>query len=192
MFRSYPCLVLALAGLVGAAGAAAWAQPAKHQAPPQAQPQAPAQPLAAPQKLGAFTDWEAYTFADGKNKVCYLLGRPKSSEPKDARRGEVYVMVTHRAQPKTRAEFSVNFGYGLKPEAAVEAATGGEKFVLFGKDETAWTPDEKIDRSLVDAMSRGQSMTVRGVSNRGTTTTDNYSLKGFGAARKAIDTACPN
>jgi Invasion associated locus B (IalB) protein len=167
----------------------AWAQAAKPPAQPQAQPGPQAQ---APQKLGAFTDWEAYTFTDGKNKICYLLGRPKSSEPKDARRGDAYVMVTHRAQPKSRGEFSVNFGYGLKPEAAVEANTGGEKFVLFGKDETAWTPDEKIDRALVDAMSRGQSMTVRGITARGTATTDNYSLRGFGAARKAIDAACPN
>jgi invasion protein IalB len=165
-------LVLALAALAAVAGAA--------------------EAQNAPAKLGAFSDWEAYTVSDGKNKVCYLLGRPKSSEPKDARRGEVYVMVTHRAQPKTRGEFSVNFGYALKPEAGVEAATGGEKFTLFGKDETAWTPDERIDRALVDAMTRGQSMTVRGISNRGTTTTDNYSLRGFGAARKAIDVACPN
>jgi len=39
-------------------------------------------------------------------------------------------------------------------------------------------------------MRAGGELVVKGVSTRGTLTTDTYSLKGFTAAWKAINTAC--
>jgi invasion protein IalB len=144
----------------------------------------------APKKLGSFADWEAYAYAEKKGKVCYLLGRPKHSEPKEVKRGDIYLIVSHRSGEKVRDEVSVYVGYPLKDKSEVEAAVGDARFKLFTRDDAAWAKDAQGDRQLVDAMKKGQSLTVKGVSARGTATTDSYSLAGFTAAHNAIDAAC--
>ena len=45
---------------------------------------------------------------------------------------------------------------------------------------------------MVQAMRRGNELVFKGTSERGTLTTDSYSLKGVTAAMKAIDRACSN
>ena len=44
--------------------------------------------------------------------------------------------------------------------------------------------------TTVEAMKRGTEMVVRGISSRGTRTTDTYSLSGVTAAMNEIDKAC--
>ena len=44
--------------------------------------------------------------------------------------------------------------------------------------------------ALVDALKAGSQLTVRGTSQRGTDTTDTYSLSGVTAAMAEIDKAC--
>ena len=46
------------------------------------------------------------------------------------------------------------------------------------------------DLKLIAAMKRGERMIVDGKSNRGTTTKDTYSLKGFSSAYQAISAKC--
>jgi len=145
---------------------------------------------AAPEKIGVFNDWEAYAYSEGKGKTCYALTRPRTSEPTGVKRGNVYLMVTYRTHPRTRDEVSVYFGYPLRTDSSVEASVGTDKFSLFGKDEAAWAPDTRADRAVVESMAKGITLTVKGVSTRGTATLDHYSLKGFGAALKAIGAAC--
>ena len=43
---------------------------------------------------------------------------------------------------------------------------------------------------MVEAMRRGATMIVEGISSRGTHTKDTYSLTGFTAAHNAINEAC--
>lgn len=153
-------------------------------------------PLAAlaapePKALGTFQQWSAFTYTEGKNKVCYLVGRPQASEPKDAKRDEIYVTVTHRPADKIRNEVGVYVGYKLKDKSAVDASVGNTKFSLFTKDDSAWATDAKTDKALTDALAAGQSLVVKGTSVRGTATTDTYTLAGFAAALKAINGACP-
>ncbi len=146
---------------------------------------------AEPQKLGSFTGWEAFAYADGKSKVCYVIGRPKTSEPKAVKRDDTYLMVTHRLAEKVRGEISITQGYPLKEKSNVEANVGPAKFSLFSHEDSAWAADAKIEKSLVEAMSAGgQSLVIKGVSARNTNTTDTYALAGFAAALKAIDAAC--
>jgi len=146
---------------------------------------------AKPQKIGAYSGWEAYSFTEGKAKTCYLVGRPKSSEPKSVKRGEAYVTVTHRPGAKVRDEVSVHVGYPLKAGSNVETVVGGAKFSLFTKDEAAWAVDAQTDKSLVDAMAKGPTFMVKATSTRGIDTVDSYAMAGFAQARKAIDGACP-
>jgi invasion protein IalB len=61
---------------------------------------------------------------------------------------------------------------------------------LFANGDSAWAPDTATDKKLVEAMKRGDRMTVEGESFRGTKTKDTYSLRGFSGAYKAISAKC--
>lgn len=143
-----------------------------------------------PKLIKEFKDWEAFAYKEGGGNVCYMVSKPLASEPRNVKRGDVYVMVTHREAEKVVDEVSIFAGYPYKDASEAEVAIGGTKFALFTQGENAWTREAKDDRALVRAMIRGSTMVVRGTSKRGTLTTDTYSLSGFTAAHKAIDKAC--
>ncbi|GIX17242.1 MAG: hypothetical protein KatS3mg119_1428 [Rhodothalassiaceae bacterium] len=147
-----------------------------------------------PQFLGGYHDWDAFTL-DERNgqKICYMVSVPKSwsASRRDARRGKIYVTVTHRPRAKIRDQVNFVMGHPLKKGSEVTVTVdGGTRVKLFTEGDGAWTYSEKDDRRLVAAMKRGLEMTVVGVSERGTTTTDRYSLRGFTAAYNAISRAC--
>ena len=50
--------------------------------------------------IGDFGDWTAFTDGSGKNKVCYIASEPKKETGNYKRRGNVYVLVTHRPAEK--------------------------------------------------------------------------------------------
>lgn len=145
---------------------------------------------AAPKNIGTFKDWSANLLVEGKVKICYLHGTPDKSAGKYTKRGDTYLQVTHRTNPKTRNEVSVTAGYRFKQESEATITIDGKKFVLFTQGDTAWAGDENPDDMLVGAMRAGRAMVVRGTSSRGTTTIDTYSLAGFTAAHRAINKAC--
>jgi hypothetical protein len=106
-------------------------------------------------------------------------------------RGPVHALVTHRPALGSRDVVSLIAGYPLKPDADVVVTIDRkQKFALFADKETAWALDDKTDRALVQAMVRGSTMVVEGVSSRGTKTKDTYSLTGFGKMYQAIGKAC--
>jgi len=143
-----------------------------------------------PTQIGDFGNWQALTFEEGGNTGCYMLSSPDRMEGAYKSRGEVYALVTHRPAENTRDVVTIIAGYPYKPESEVTVKVGGEKFKLFTHEGTAWAPDPEQDRALVDAMKNGSTMTVSGVSARGTKTTDTYSLTGFSKAYSAINDAC--
>jgi len=145
---------------------------------------------AADKVLGLYGDWGAQTFAEGKNTGCSMWSQPTKDEGKYKQRGPIYAYVTHRPWDKRVNEVSISAGYAYKKDSTVQVRIGGEKFTLFTDGETAWSRSPKEDKQLVDAMKRGNSMVVIGTSSKGTQTTDNYSLNGFGKAYEAIGKAC--
>ena len=149
-----------------------------------------ASPAAAPSpvEIGSFKDWSAYSFGNGRAKVCYMMSRPKSSTPKLEKRGQAHVMVTHRPADKALNEVSVTAGYAFKKGSDATATVDKSKFDLFTKDDKAWS--EKDDAKLVDAFKSGNQLEVRGQPEKGPATVDVYSLTGFAAAHTAIDKAC--
>jgi len=147
--------------------------------------------LEAPQLIGDYNDWSAYTFKEGKNTVCYMASTPKKDEGNYTKRGDIYAVVTHR--PAEKSFDVVNFvaGYTLKSNAPFTVKIGKETFTKFFTDaDKSWTINDDEDAKLVKAMFRGERMIVEGTSNRGTKTKDTYSLKGFAKAYKAINTKC--
>ncbi len=142
------------------------------------------------QLLGKFGDWEAYRESDGGKPVCYMGAQPKKAQGKYKKRGETYVLITHRPADKSFGVVSVRAGYAFMKASEATVTIGKDSFRLFTDVGHAFAHDKKTDTALVKAMVRGASMVIQGTSSRGTKTTDTYSLKGVAAAWKAINKAC--
>ena len=145
---------------------------------------------AADKVLGLYGDWGAQTFTEGKNIGCSMWSQPTKDVGKYDKRGAIYAYITHRPWDKRINEVSISAGYAYKKDSTVQVRIGGQKFTLFTDGETAWSRSPKDDKALVDAMRRGNTMIVTGMSSRGTQTTDTYSLTGFTKAFEAIGKAC--
>ncbi len=145
----------------------------------------------APQLIGEYDDWSAYIYKEGKNSVCYMASTPQKSEGKYTRRGDVYLVITHR--PADKSFDVVNFvaGYAYKNDAKVIVKIGKDTISdFFVENDKAWTMNANVDKKLVEAMKKGERLIIDGTSTKGTTTKDTYSLKGFSSAYRAISTKC--
>jgi Invasion associated locus B (IalB) protein len=140
--------------------------------------------------LGQFKDWGAYVAESGGSKVCYALSQPTSSEPKGVNRDPIYLFVTSRPGQGVKNEVSVVIGYPFQPDSKASAEVGSDKFTLFTKDDGAWVENAAEESRLVAAMRAGASMKIKGTSQRGTDTSDNYSLQGISAALDRIAQEC--
>ncbi len=135
-------------------------------------------------------DWRAYSFQEKGNPVCYMVSEPKRDEGNYSKRGEIYLMVTHRPAEKSIDVVNVVAGYDYRTDSEVQVKVDSDVFGLFTHKDTAWAPTEDDDKRLVQAMIKGKTMVVRGTSSRGTSTKDTYSLIGFTRAYKSINKAC--
>jgi hypothetical protein len=152
---------------------------------------APSAYAQAPKRLDTFDDWQVFIHEAKDEKVCFAAAAPKEMVPKGVNRGSVYLYLTTWAKDGVRNEFSVKVGYTLKPESTPVVAVGSDQFQLYPKDDKAFMRDPAEERKLIESMRKGSDLTVKGVSARGTETTDKYSLKGLGAALSRIETSCP-
>lgn len=183
-------LIAALAGsLMVAAGNAAVAREAKGK--PAATPAA-ASGGAEPMLIGQFGSWGAYTAAPGGKKVCFALAKPSSSKttPPNRPRDPAYAFISTRPSEKVVNEVSVMVGYPLKPgsESAIEVA--GSSFAMYTQGDGIWIKNAAEEERLVEAMRRGAEITVKGVSAKGTASTDVFSLKGLAQALDKVAQAC--
>lgn len=141
-------------------------------------------------RLGGAKGWDAYIDTVKGAKICYLVGKPSKSEPANAKRTAIFANVTHRPSEKRLNEVSFNSGYLFKEGSDAELTVDGRKFSLFTDKEGAWTRDAATDKAVVEAMAKGREAIIKGVSARGTATTDIYALDGFRQALGEIDKAC--
>ena len=145
-----------------------------------------------------FKDWRLFVEGAGITRICYLVGEPRQRTPRKARRGDVFISVTHRPGQGVRNEVSVRIGYPFSAASEPFARIGSDEFAFFtgvqaqnGADEWAWGKDIDAQPRLINAMKRGNELVFKGTSARGTLTTDSYSLSGFTAAMRRLDAACP-
>lgn len=143
-----------------------------------------------PQLIGTFTSWSAYKFTENGKKVCYMISKPVTDEGDYTKRGDIYALITHRPSEGATNVFSYMSGYPYKNESEVKVSIDGRDYSLFTHEETAWAPDSNTDVSLASAVKSGTQMVVKGTSQRGTVTTDTFSLKGSTAAYDAISREC--
>lgn len=140
--------------------------------------------------IGNFGDWETYKESEDGKTVCYMGSQPKKAKGKYKKRGETYILVTHRPAEESLNVISIKAGYAYQSGSEVDVVIGETAFKMFTDDGHAFAYDTKADGAIVKAMIRGARMVIKGTSSRGTKTTDTYSLKGFTAAYRAINKAC--
>lgn len=151
-----------------------------------------ATPAAAQQAtpLQQYNDWGAYVAETSNGKVCYVLSQPTSTQPSGVNRDPIYFFVTSRPSQDVSNEISVIVGYPFREGGQATAEVGDSSFTLFTEDDGAWVENAAEERRLIQAMRGGSSMVVKGTSQRGTETTDTYSLMGVTAALNRIAQEC--
>ena len=144
-----------------------------------------------PTPIDKFGDWVAQTYDDNGKMLCYATSAPKKQAGNFKSRGNPYIAVTHAPQSGVRDQVSYIAGYEFKANSEVQLTVGGQSFALsvLQKDR-AWAKDAETDKALVGAMRKGNTLTIKGISARGTDITDTYSLMGFSKAYQAIGNAC--
>jgi invasion protein IalB len=147
---------------------------------------------AQPTLLAQYGDWGAYTAAPNGSKVCFALGKPKSSQtnPPGRNRDPAYIFVSTRPAENVKNEVSVIIGYPFKPSSDATAEIGSTKFAMYTQNDGAWIKNVAEEARMVDAMRKGADLTVKGTSGRGTLTTDVYSLKGIAQALDRAEQEC--
>ncbi len=147
-----------------------------------------------PQKLGTFKNGSAYVSGTGDSRVCYALSEPKAKEPAKAKRDGVFFLINDWPGRRVKSEPEIVPGYQYKDKSTVAADVGPNKFEFFTKNDGgaggAWVEQQSDEARLVEAMRRGAEIIVTGVSKRGTTTRDTYSLAGLSDALDRVHKAC--
>jgi hypothetical protein len=160
---------------------------------------APAKPTPAPNiggvkptLLGQYGEWGAYTASPGGKKVCFAIAKPTSSEtnPPNRPRNPIYMFVSSRPAEKVSNEVSVIIGYPFKPGTEASATIGSTSYALYTQQDGAWIKNAAEEAQMVDAMRAGQTAVVKGVSAKGTQTTDTFSLKGLSQALDRVAQEC--
>jgi hypothetical protein len=144
--------------------------------------------------IGSFKQWTAYTSSEAEGKMCFIAAQPTDSKYAPAKpksRDAAYFMVTIIPTKKIKNEASTIIGYAFKEGSKVTLDVEGKKFTMFTDKDNAWIENQAQEATLISAMKGAKTMTVEGVSKRGTTTTDTYSLSGLSSALDAIGKACP-
>lgn len=141
-------------------------------------------------------DWSIFEATRDSGKICWIVSKPTKSvalrggKQVAVNRGDIYLMVAIRPADEVSGEVSFIAGYPFKKGSEVEVEVGDTKFDMFTDGENAWPPSSDEDSRIITAFKRGVDATVEGLSGRGTTTVDTFSLLGFTAALESAEGRC--
>ena len=173
--------------------------PAPAAKPTAAKPPAKPEPAATaaaggadPTLIGQFGTWGAYTAMPNGRKVCFALAKPSSSKtnPPNRPRDPAYAFVSTRPAEKVVNEVSIMIGYALKPGSESSLEVGGSSFAMYTQGDGLWIKNAAEEEQMVSAMRKSAEVTVKGVSAKGTETTDVFSLKGLAQALDRLAQDC--
>jgi len=150
-----------------------------------------AQAAANATQLATFKSWTAWKGSDATGDVCYISAQPEKSEPANVNRSPIHFLIIHRKGMGTKNEVQTLIGYPFNTTSSnASASIDGKSFPMVTDGEGAWLADTSGEAGFVAAMKAGSNLVVKGTSQRGTNTTDTYSLSGVTAAMTEIDKAC--
>lgn len=147
------------------------------------------------QRVGTFTDWSVFNPKDPVE--CYIASMPTASVAKrggktldKVNRSDITLYISTRPAENVVNEVSFSSGYPFKPNSSVTVKIGSDSFEFYVEGEVAWPDSPEEDKKVVAAMKKGSTAVVTGVSRRGTTTIDTFSLLGFTDALGDAETRC--
>jgi hypothetical protein len=205
--------LVAIAALCGASSLAQAQSPASKGAKEAPKPAAPPAPAAKPSTakpatpapaataaaggaepalIGQYGTWGAYTATPNGRKVCFALAKPSSSKtnPPNRPRDPAYAFVSTRPAEKVVNEVSIMIGYALKPGSESSLEVGGSAYAMYTQGDGLWIKNAAEEEQMVSAMRKSAEVTVKGVSAKGTETTDVFSLKGLAQALDRLAQDC--
>ncbi|WP_424628893.1 invasion associated locus B family protein [Bradyrhizobium sp. SYSU BS000235] len=169
---------------------------AKSKAPAAKPSAAPAKPAAVggaePSLIGQFGTWGAYTATPNGKKVCFALAKPASSKtnPPNRPRDAAYAFISTRPAEKVSNEVSIMIGYQLKPGSEGTLEIGSARYAMYSQGDGLWIKNAAEEDRMVEALRKGADATVKGVSSKGTETTDVFPLKGLSQALDKLAAEC--
>lgn len=151
-------------------------------------------------QTGEHGDWLVNVAGEGQSRICWVVSSPVSKaafrggKTVQVNRGDIFLTVSIRPADGVKNEVSYNSGYPFKSESEVEIAVGSKKLKMFTGDgdvnNIAWLTTPEDDDVAVNRFRSGATAKIKGLSARGTTTVDTFSLKGFTAALKDAGGKC--
>jgi len=147
-------------------------------------------------RVAAETDWSV--FVEDDPRECWAVSSPKETvntrdgRPVAVRRGDILLFVTYRPQSDVAGEVSFTGGYPFNEGSTVRMEVGDDSFELLTDGEWAWPASPEDDARVVEAMKAGVQAILTGMSSRGTTTKDTFSLMGISAALDEAANRCTN
>lgn len=147
---------------------------------------------AEPTLIGQFGTWGAYTATPNGRKVCFALAKPTSSKtnPPNRPRDPAYAFVSTRPAERVFNEVSIMIGYALKPGSESSLEVGGSAYAMYTQGDGLWIKNAAEEEQMVSAMRKSAEVVVKGVSAKGTETTDVFSLKGLSQALDRLAQDC--
>ena len=144
---------------------------------------------AAATNVGTFDFWTVWSDTEGGSRICYISSTPQDSQPTNVNRGAIHFIVTKR--PGNANEISTLIGYPFHDTNANASATiDGRNYPMVTENNAAWLASLEDEATFVAGMRAGSTLVVRGTSQRGTNTTDTYSLRGVTAALNRLNQEC--
>jgi len=140
-----------------------------------------------------FISFHAFSIEKGKwtftkeENWCYIGSIPLKEEGNYTQRGDVYIIV-YKINKSPDMIVQVNAGYNYNEKELIQLIIDQSNYELFSQGDTGWSANE--DNEIIYAMIRGKEMIVKGISSRGTLTTDTYTLTGFTSAHNKLKNEC--
>jgi hypothetical protein len=147
---------------------------------------------AEPTLIGQFGTWGAYTAMPNGKKVCFALAKPSSSRtnPPNRPRDPAYAFISTRPAEKVTNEVSIMIGYALKPGSESTLEVGGASYAMYTQGDGLWIKNAAEEERMVEAMRKAADVVVKGVSAKGTETSDTFSMKGLSQALDRLAQDC--
>jgi hypothetical protein len=146
----------------------------------------------AAQEVGRFGDWVVVRHTSVEPRTCFAASQPVETAPpaKPGAGTGGFFYVTTWPSAGVKLEPSVMATSRFQQGAAVTIAIGRETFTAFTADGSAYIADLTAELKLIDAMKKGSTLTVEGLSTGGVRQRAVYSLRGLTQALAALASSC--
>jgi Invasion associated locus B (IalB) protein len=148
-----------------------------------------AQAVGGAQEVGRFGDWVVLKHMNADPRTCFAASQPVEVAPQP-KSGTGVFYVTAWPSAGIKLEPSVTNAGEYRAGSAVTITIGRETFSAFTADGSAYIADLTAELKLIDAMRKGSTMTVEGLSTGGVRQRAVYSLKGVTQALTSLASAC--